>query len=407
MPVDAKKDTREVFQEDADELHATTKTDPAGPSTIVEQPDETKLKATVTQAAKDRTVTGNVGLLDSLDVRINPAKEDGNLSSIKTNTDNLNITQSSFRDAILGAATKDFSTIQTVLDSIKDTDGIKKITDAVTVIQAVAANLKATVTQAEKDRTVTNATYANLKGQVKITDETNFMPTMDVAARKGFVRHTDGTNLTPAMDAVGRAGFQKITDGTDVLAIDGSGRPTVVQAEKDRTVTNDTAANLKNEPAGNVAHDAVDSGNPVKTGGKAVNFDGTVPGTAVAENDRANFIADVYGRQFVETAHPNCWDESKDYAVAQTNTSIKASPGAGLRLCITDILISNGATAGNITLLNGSGGAVKWEIYPAINGGCVSNLKTPIKLTADTALCITSTTVTTHSVTICGYIAPG
>ena len=334
MPVEAKKDTRRVTP------------DPAGPATIVEQPDETKLKSTVTQAAKDRTITGNVGVLDALDTRINPAEEDGNLASIKaktdnipadpareggnladieTNTDNLDITQSSFRDALLGAGTKDFSTIQTTLDSIKDTDGIKKITDAVTVIQPNPALLTGTVTQLAKDRTVTNA----------------------------------------------------------------------------------VAANLKNEPDGNVAHDAVDSGNPVKAGGKAVNFDGTVPGTAVAENDRVNFIADVYGRQFIETAHPNCWDISADYAVAQTNTSIKASPGAGLRLYITDILISNGATAGNITLLDGAGGTVKWDIYPAINGGCVSNLKTPIKLTVNTALCITSTTVTTHSVTICGFIAPG
>lgn len=110
MPKDENKKT--VRQKDADELHATAKHDPASPPTAI---------------------TGNVGILDSLDARINPAKEDGNLSSIKTNTDNLDITQSSFRDAIRGANTKDFSTLQTVLDSIKNTDGIKKITDTVTV----------------------------------------------------------------------------------------------------------------------------------------------------------------------------------------------------------------------------------------------------------------------------------
>jgi hypothetical protein len=73
---------------------------------------------------------------------------------------------------------------------------------------------------------------------------------------------------------------------------------------------------------------------------------------------------------------------------------------------ITDIMISNGATAGNITLLDGSGGTVIWEIYTAINGGCVTNFKTPIVLTANTLLAITSTTVTTHSLAIQGYIAP-
>lgn len=98
------------------------------------------------------------------------------------------------------------------------------------------------------------------------------------------------------------------------------------------------------------------------------------------------------------------WSVSADYSSAQTNASVKAAPGAG-SLYITDINISNGATAGNITLLDGSGGTVLFEIYPAINGGVSATLRNPIKLTATTALCITSTTVTTHSVNICGYTA--
>ncbi len=157
---------------------------------------------------------------------------------------------------------------------------------------------------------------------------------------------------------------------------------------------------------GGTAHDAADAGNPVKVGGKAYNFDGTVPGTAVAENDRANFITDVYGRQFVETSHPRYFNARADYASAQTNATVQAAPGAGLKLYITDIVISNGATAGNITLLDGSGGTVIFEIYPAINGGASTNLRTPIALTANTLLAITSTTVTTHSVMVNGYIAP-
>ena len=159
--------------------------------------------------------------------------------------------------------------------------------------------------------------------------------------------------------------------------------------------------------SGDVAHDAADAGEPVKVGYKAVLFDGSAPpAAAVAENDRVNGIGDEYGRQYVNDVHPNYWEVSADYSAAQTNASIKVAPGAGLSLYITDISISNGATAGNITLLNGSGGAVKYEIYPAINGGAVDNRRTPIKLSANTALLITSTTVTTHSVNISGFIAP-
>jgi hypothetical protein len=184
-------------------------------------------------------------------------------------------------------------------------------------------------------------------------------------------------------------------DSTGVVSVDDNGSTLSV----DGTVT---ASNT----AGDIAHDGADSGNPVKVGGKSYSFDGTVPGTAVAEADRTNFITDLYGRQYVETAHPRYFNARADYAAAQTNATVQAAPGAGLKLYITDIMISNGATAGNITLLDGSGGTVIWEIYTAINGGCVANFKTPIVLTANTLLAITSTTVTTHSVAIQGYIAP-
>lgn len=160
------------------------------------------------------------------------------------------------------------------------------------------------------------------------------------------------------------------------------------------------------QTVGNVAHDAVDAGNPVKVGFKAKSFDGTEPGTAVAEDDRVDAIADPYGRQYINDMHPRFWHTSADYGAAQTNASIKAAPGASLKLYITDIAISNGATAGNVTLLDGSGGTVLFEHYPGVNGGIVCNLRNPIVLTANTALCITSTTVTTHSVNIGGFIAP-
>lgn len=156
--------------------------------------------------------------------------------------------------------------------------------------------------------------------------------------------------------------------------------------------------------SGDVAHDSADAGEPVKIGMKAYELDGTAPQTAVAEADRVNAISDLVGRQYVATEHPRFFHVSADYASAQTNASVKAAPGAGVAIYITDIMLSNGAVAGNITLLDGSGGTVLFEIYPAINGGVSLNLKNPIKLTDNTALCLTSTTVTTHSVFISGFI---
>lgn len=158
---------------------------------------------------------------------------------------------------------------------------------------------------------------------------------------------------------------------------------------------------------GTVADDATTPGNPVMTGGSAVETDGTDPTSVSAEADVAIFRTDRNRRQLVNTFHPNLWDVTPAaYSVAQTNASVKAAPGASLSLYITDIFVSNGATAGIITLLDGSGGTVKFRAYCAVNGGAVLNLMTPIRLTANTALCITSTSCTTHSVTISGFTAP-
>ena len=40
------------------------------------------------------------------------------------------------------------------------------------------------------------------------------------------------------------------------------------------------------------------------------------------------------------------------------------------------------------------------------NGGAVLNFRTPIRITANTNFGFTSATVTTHTVTVCGYTAP-
>lgn len=140
--------------------------------------------------------------------------------------------------------------------------------------------------------------------------------------------------------------------------------------------------------------------------GVAVETDGTDPTTVSAEGDAAAFRTDRQRLLLVNQTHPRFWHTSADYAAAQTNASVRVAPGASLSLYITDLVISNGATAGNITLLDGSGGTVLFELYPAVNGGVSMSFRNPIKLTANTALCLTSTTVTTHSIFVAGYIAP-
>lgn len=161
-----------------------------------------------------------------------------------------------------------------------------------------------------------------------------------------------------------------------------------------------------NEVVGDAADDAAAAGNPLSVGGYSIQTDGTDPGVVSAEGDAARLRTDMQRILLVNETHPRLFRASADYASAQTNATVQAAPGASLSLYITDVIISNGATAGNITLLDGSGGTVLLEIYPAINGGMTHSFRNPLRLTANTLLAITSTTVTTHSVTVTGYIAP-
>ena len=119
-----------------------------------------------------------------------------------------------------------------------------------------------------------------------------------------------GESLPAGTNAIGKL---SANSGVDIGDVDVTSLPDVTQS---------TQSNLKNEPAGNVAHDTADSGNPIKVGGKAKNQDGTAPGTAVTEDDRADFITDVYGRQFVEISHPNLWDASDNQSVRKKDPNI-------------------------------------------------------------------------------------
>lgn len=107
-------------------------------------------------------------------------------------------------------------------------------------------------------------------------------------------------------------------------------------------------------------------------------------------------------------ASTTIWKTSTTYTGAQTDTVIKAAPAAGLSLYITDIIMSNGATAGTMKLVEDTASAVDViELkFLAINGNLTHHFLTPVKLTAAKDLGLTSATCTTHSVTVCGFTAP-
>src|SRR5207237_3720237 len=139
------------------------------------------------------------------------------------------------------------------------------------------------------------------------------------------------------------------------------------------------ASNQSSIPvAGDVAHDGVDSGNPVKVGGKAVSAEPS----AVSAADRTNFITDLVGKLIISPyANPENFVSGAitTAMTGTTSTSLIAAPAAGLRNYITQITVSNShATVGtDVIIQDGSGGATLYTIpAAAVYGGAVITFPT-------------------------------
>lgn len=95
---------------------------------------------------------------------------------------------------------------------------------------------------------------------------------------------------------------------------------------------------------GDVAHDSVDAGNPVKTGGIARDL--AESPTAVAKGDRVDASYDRHGRPFVSPGHPNTTRYHVQRTASGTTTNGIAAPGAGKRIVITAFSIYNDIDSG-------------------------------------------------------------
>lgn len=102
---------------------------------------------------------------------------------------------------------------------------------------------------------------------------------------------------------------------------------------------------LQNGAAGNVAHDAVDGGNPLKVGQRAVEL-GATP-TAVAAADRADWLTTRAGVPFMLGGHPNIQSSEYFTSGAITDDNILPAVAAGTRYVITGITVT--CSAANAT----------------------------------------------------------
>lgn len=178
------------------------------------------------------------------------------------------------------------------------------------------------------------------------------------------------------------------SDSTGVLSVDDNGGALTVDGTVSAT------------SAGDIAHDGVDSGNPVKVGAYATSSEPT----AVASADRVNLIADLVGKLItLPYANPENFLSGTASATDTSNTAVIAAQAAGVRIYVTQISVYNSsATDTFVTIKDGT---TSLYVLPApAAGGCVITLPAPLKTTAATALNFASgASVTTMYVSASGY----
>lgn len=148
-------------------------------------------------------------------------------------------------------------------------------------------------------------------------------------------------------------------------------------------------------------------GDPEIVGGIAKNHDGTDPGT-VAEGSQIKAIYDRSGRQYVSFSHPYFFQTAVSYSNSTSNSIVVTAPGTGLSLYVTDFIFS-GSTIANFQINETTSTTARLRLdVGALNAGNLPfghSFITPIKLTENASLAITSNATTT-SFNVFGFIAP-
>jgi hypothetical protein len=175
-------------------------------------------------------------------------------------------------------------------------------------------------------------------------------------------------------------------------------------------VSQATASSLNAQVVGAVAHSGGVSGNPLLLAGVSQDSDDTAPPNRVdAESDITRLATDRDGSLHVLTHGPQIWSYHENSSSALTDTTVHSAPASGLSLYVTDIVFSTGsATACNILFEEGSTTVLGPYYLEAIAGrGMALHFTTPKKITAATALTVTTSAAIAHSIDVTGYVGQG
>ena len=194
----------------------------------------------------------------------------------------------------------------------------------------------------------------------------------------------DGSNVTQPISGTVTANLASGTNGIGKLTANSGvtiGAVEIAAAQTLGTVT--TVTTVSALTGGGIAHDGVDSGNPIKTGAKAKS---TLSGvTLVSSDDRADSTSDLDGAHIVRNNF--ALGDLVNGNASNTDgssTQVLAAGAAGIKHYITDVTITN-TSASNIYVELKDGTTVKWTFPVPANGGVTHHFASPIGGTAATA----------------------
>lgn len=144
--------------------------------------------------------------------------------------------------------------------------------------------------------------------------------------------------------------------------------------------------------------------------GTSIDSDDTAPPQRVAAEQLATKAGtDRDGTIFVRTHGPQLWSYHENSSAALTDAAVHAAPAAGLSLYVTDIVVSTGAaTAFSVFFEEGVTTVLGPYYLEAIAGrGVALHFQTPKKITAATALTVTTSPAMAHAIDVTGFTAQG
>lgn len=199
-------------------------------------------------------------------------------------------------------------------------------------------------------------------------------------------------------------------DSTGVISVDDNGGSITVDNGGTFAVQATLQASTNTtEVVGDVAHDAAAAGNPVLVAASAETMADSAPANRVSADADATRLSATDGALYVIPTGPQTWSYHSNGSTALTDATVHSAPGAGLSLYVTDIVVSSGAaTAMNAFFEEGASTVLGPYYLEAVAGrGCALHFGTPKKITANTALTVTTSAAIAHSVDVTGFIAPG